>query len=205
MGESHRCSPKPSCCQALFAPLPTSEKKVFWVLFKPSPPYLPFLSCPGALPAETSDFRSLSCLESNFHFPWKPSSICPCGAASPWDTACSQHGLKKRKSRETPQRVVKVLPDHQLKGTEGFPIPHLGPLPILEFFSHRCGFSCSATGEEEEDFGGVTTRTLMAGWGGGRVVRNLLPRFDPAPPWKRGQQKLHAKNNSSLQRSSLPK
>lgn len=44
---------------------------------------------------------------------------------------------------------------------------------------------------------------LLAGGGGGRVARNLLPRADTAA-WRRDQQKLHGKEDSSLQHSSLP-
>ena len=185
-------APHPPAARHFLLPCPPENQKDFRVLFKPSPLDLPFLSCPAALPDETPDFRSLSCLDTSSPFPWKAGSSCPHGAASPEDTACSRHRLKRRRSRETTQRVVKVFPNHQLKGTKGFPIPRPGSFPILEFFPHRCGFS-----GEEEDCGWVTTRTLMAGWGGGRVARNLLPRV-----WSRSSR--YAKRNASLQRSALP-
>lgn len=137
-------APNPPATGHFLPPCPPEKNHPgLQVFFKPSPLYLPLLSCPGALPAETPDFRSLSCFDSSSPFPWKAGSICPRGAASPGDTACSQHRLKRRKSHEATQRVVKVFPSHHLKGTKGFPIPRLSSFPILESFSHGCFFLLS--------------------------------------------------------------
>lgn len=101
------------------------------------PLYLPFLSCPGAPPAGSPDFHSFSCLESSFPIPQRASSIFAHGAASPGDTACSQHSLKSRKSHGTLPRVVRLFPSHQLNILRDSPCHTLALSPLLSFL-HRC-------------------------------------------------------------------
>lgn len=132
-------SPNPPVASQCFLPCPSKNQGVY-VLFKPSSPYLPFLSYPGAPPAGSSDFHSFSCLESSFPIPLKASSIFPHGAASPGDTACSQHRLKRRKSHETLQRVFRLFPSQQLMILRDFP-SHTLALSQLLSFSHQYVFS----------------------------------------------------------------
>lgn len=85
--------------------------------------HLPYRWCFGARPDGTPDFRSLFCLPSKSQSIWEPGSTGPPKAAKTGGTACSPHGLERRRSCETPQQVLEVSlkPAKRLRGGSSLP------------------------------------------------------------------------------------